>query len=89
MGTGTRRGRRRRHAELLDRLANRLLDAGAEPAGHGSKLARVLRTARATTSSRSADRPGAPRDRRAGRRTAGVGSRGARRRLRTRCTRCG
>ena len=28
--------------ELLDRLANRLLDAGAEPAGHGSKLARVL-----------------------------------------------
>jgi CHAD domain-containing protein len=28
--------------ELLDRLANRLLDAGAQPAGHGSKLARVL-----------------------------------------------
>ncbi|MDQ1485355.1 MAG: hypothetical protein QOJ62_1048 [Actinomycetota bacterium] len=28
--------------ELLDRLSNRLLDAGAEPAGHGSKLARVL-----------------------------------------------
>ncbi len=28
--------------ELLDRLANRLLDAGAVPAGHGSKLARVL-----------------------------------------------
>jgi CHAD domain-containing protein len=27
---------------LLDRLANRLLDAGAVPAGHGSKLARVL-----------------------------------------------
>jgi CHAD domain-containing protein len=27
---------------LLDRLANRLLDAGAAPAGHGSKLARVL-----------------------------------------------
>ena len=27
---------------LLDRLANRLLDAGALPAGHGSKLARVL-----------------------------------------------
>ena len=26
----------------LDRLANRLLDAGAVPAGHGSKLARVL-----------------------------------------------
>ncbi|TPG32578.1 CYTH and CHAD domain-containing protein [Mycolicibacterium hodleri] len=29
---------------LLDRLANRLFDAGAEPAGHGSKLAKVLRT---------------------------------------------
>lgn len=29
---------------LLERLANRLLDAGAEPAGHGSKLARVLST---------------------------------------------
>jgi CHAD domain-containing protein len=28
--------------DLMDRLANRLLDAGAEPAGHGSKLARVL-----------------------------------------------
>ena len=29
---------------LLDRLANRLFDAGAEPAGHGSKLARVLQS---------------------------------------------
>jgi CHAD domain-containing protein len=28
--------------DLLDRLTNRLLDAGATPAGHGSKLARVL-----------------------------------------------
>lgn len=28
--------------ELLDRLSNRLLDAGAEPAASGSKLARVL-----------------------------------------------
>jgi CHAD domain-containing protein len=28
--------------DLLGRLANRLLDAGAVPAGHGSKLARVL-----------------------------------------------
>jgi CHAD domain-containing protein len=27
---------------LMDRLSNRLLDAGAAPAGHGSKLARVL-----------------------------------------------
>jgi CHAD domain-containing protein len=29
-------------SELLNRLSNRLLDAGAAPAGHGSKLARVL-----------------------------------------------
>ncbi len=29
---------------LLDRLANRLFDAGAQPAGHGSKLAKVLHT---------------------------------------------
>ncbi|MGE2715963.1 CHAD domain-containing protein [Mycolicibacterium litorale] len=29
---------------LLDRLANRVLDAGASPAGHGSKLGRVLDT---------------------------------------------
>jgi CHAD domain-containing protein len=28
--------------QVLDRLTNRLLDAGAVPAGHGSKLARVL-----------------------------------------------
>ncbi|MHA7650623.1 CYTH and CHAD domain-containing protein [Mycobacterium sp. ML4] len=28
--------------ELLNRLSNRLLDAGAQPAGHGSKLARAL-----------------------------------------------
>jgi CHAD domain-containing protein len=34
---------------LLDRLANRLLDAGAKPAGHGSKLARVLDTEPAAT----------------------------------------
>ena len=31
--------------DLLDRLTNRLLDAGAVSAGHGSKLARVLETA--------------------------------------------
>jgi CHAD domain-containing protein len=31
--------------DLLDRLTNRLLDAGAVRAGHGSKLARVLDTA--------------------------------------------
>jgi CHAD domain-containing protein len=31
--------------DLLNRLSNRLLDAGAVPAGHGSKLARVLAAA--------------------------------------------
>jgi CHAD domain-containing protein len=31
--------------DLLDRLSQRLLDAGATPAGHGSKLARVLAAA--------------------------------------------
>ena len=70
--------------DLLDRLANRLFDAGAEPAGHGSKLARVLSSSRAATRQAepaTVDRPGAPRRRRAGRGTAGVGSRGARRRL--------
>lgn len=30
--------------DVLDRLSNRLIDAGAVPAGHGSKLARVLAT---------------------------------------------
>lgn len=33
-------------ADVLDRLANRLFDAGAKPAGHGSKLAKVLAAAR-------------------------------------------
>ena len=32
------------NTELLTRLSNRLLDAGATPAGHASKLARVLGT---------------------------------------------
>jgi CHAD domain-containing protein len=32
--------------DLLDRLSNRLFDAGAERAGHGSKLAKVLDAAR-------------------------------------------
>ena len=32
--------------DLLTRLGNRLLDAGAAPAGHGSKLARVLAAVR-------------------------------------------
>lgn len=42
-------------AALLDRLANRLFDAGAEPAGHGSKLAKVLRTPATESASRSDD----------------------------------
>jgi CHAD domain-containing protein len=32
------------HSGLMDELCGRLLDAGARPAGHGSKLARVLGT---------------------------------------------
>ncbi|MEE6177823.1 CYTH and CHAD domain-containing protein [Mycobacterium sp. 050134] len=35
-------GDRAADTALLDRLSNRLLDAGAAPAGHASKLARVL-----------------------------------------------
>jgi len=45
-------------AELLDRLGNRLLDAGATPAGHGSKLAKVLDAAVAT----APDKPEPPSD---------------------------
>ena len=41
-------------AALLDRLVNRLLDAGAEPAAHGSKLGRVLSSGRADDASLSA-----------------------------------
>jgi CHAD domain-containing protein len=40
---------------LLDRLANRLFDAGAEPAGHGSKLAKVLGTSASAPTARSSD----------------------------------
>jgi CHAD domain-containing protein len=40
---------------LLDRLANRLFDAGAEPAGHGSKLAKVLGTTATAAAPRSDD----------------------------------
>jgi CHAD domain-containing protein len=36
-------------ADILDRLSNRLFDAGAVPAGHGSKLARVLATGETET----------------------------------------
>lgn len=39
---------------VFDRLTNRLLDAGAVPAGHGSKLARVL----ATSTTESEESPG-------------------------------
>jgi CHAD domain-containing protein len=42
-------------ATLLDRLANRLFDAGAQPAGHGSKLAKVLSTPTADTVLRADD----------------------------------
>ena len=45
-------------ADLLKRLGNRLLDAGAEPAGHGSKLAKVLADGQVTV----AERPQPPSD---------------------------
>ena len=41
--------------ELLNRLSNRLLDAGAAPAGHGSKLARVLGEAPQSNGTQPAD----------------------------------
>ncbi|WP_102142735.1 CYTH and CHAD domain-containing protein [Mycobacterium hubeiense] len=44
--------------DVLDRLANRLLDAGAVPAGHGSKLARVL----ASAADAPAEAPVRPKD---------------------------
>ncbi|MDT5335346.1 MAG: hypothetical protein QOD90_851 [Mycobacterium sp.] len=40
---------------LLDRLANRLFDAGAEAAGHGSKLAKVLQSTPRDSAARSDD----------------------------------
>lgn len=45
---------------VFDRLTNRLLDAGALPAGHGSKLARVL--ASGSDSEDPGDAPAAPTD---------------------------
>jgi len=51
---GTRKG----GAEILSRLSNRLLDAGGAPAGHGSKLAKVLSAARAS----APERPEPPTD---------------------------
>jgi CHAD domain-containing protein len=41
--------------DLLNRLSNRLLDAGAAPAGHASKLARVLGTTTQPNGTRLAD----------------------------------
>ena len=43
--------------EALDRLANRLFDAGAQPAGHGSKLAKVLAAARGGDAPQAAPEP--------------------------------
>ena len=43
--------------ELLNRLGNRLLDAGAAPAGHASKLARVLGTTPQPTGAQPAEHP--------------------------------
>lgn len=43
--------------ELLNRLSNRLLDAGAAPAGHASKLARVLDTTSPPDGARQSDDP--------------------------------
>nr|WP_108921434.1 CYTH and CHAD domain-containing protein [Mycobacterium montefiorense] len=44
-------------AELLNRLSNRLLDAGGEPAGHASKLARVLGTTLPSNGTRPPEDP--------------------------------
>lgn len=43
------------NAELMDKLCDRLLGAGATPAGHGSKLARVLGTTPKDLAARAAD----------------------------------
>jgi CHAD domain-containing protein len=43
--------------DLLDRLSNRLRDAGAQPAGHGSKLARVLAEAPGPEKAQASDDP--------------------------------
>ncbi|MGZ4514524.1 MAG: CYTH and CHAD domain-containing protein [Mycobacterium sp.] len=43
--------------ELLNRLGNRLLDAGAAPAGHASKLARVLGTTPQPEGAQPAEHP--------------------------------
>ncbi|HEV7422723.1 MAG TPA: CHAD domain-containing protein, partial [Mycobacterium sp.] len=46
--------------DLMDRLSNRLLDAGAEPAGHGSKLAKVLDAARGDSDDGVSDKGAEP-----------------------------
>jgi CHAD domain-containing protein len=43
------------NTELMDKLGDRLLGAGAAPAGHGSKLARVLGTTPNDLAARTAD----------------------------------
>jgi CHAD domain-containing protein len=43
------------NTDLLDTLCGRLLDAGAKPAGHGSKLARVLDTTHSGDAGHPAD----------------------------------
>ncbi|WNG85684.1 CYTH and CHAD domain-containing protein [Mycobacterium sp. ITM-2016-00317] len=47
-------------ADVFDRLTNRLLDAGAVPAGHGSKLARVLASSDAADAPAAAATPADP-----------------------------
>ena len=85
MGAGARRIKTgQADTELLSRLSNRLLDAGAAPAGHGSKLARVLGTTLQSNGTAATRGPGTARGGRAGRRASGVGSRRARRRRRLR-----
>ena len=68
-------------AELLNRLSNRLLDAGAVPAGHGSKLARVLGETSPTNGTQAATDSMDPLHRAVAEqveRAAGLGSRRAR-----------
>ena len=60
--------------ELMDKLSDRLLDAGATPARSGSKLARVLDTSQSDEPARPR-RPAASGGGRAARRASGVGPR--------------
>ena len=75
--------------DLLDRLANRLLDAGAAPAGHGSKLARVLASSD-DDENRGSRRPTRSTGRSPNRSTSwSSGTARCGRTSTTRCTRCG